>query len=120
MIRLRQQLFSIFTILGLVFSGCASTPLKKPELNNRKAYVDAHMNLDPSIREAILRAKVIEGMRYDDVRAAWGEPDVISTSEDSNLLADDEVAWQYNRLFVVPIFIHFTKGVVVYINDDYK
>ena len=78
------------------------------------------MNLEQQTREAILHAKVIEGMTYEDVRAAWGEPDVISTSEDSNLLADDEVAWQYNRLFVVPIFIHFTKGAVVYINDGYK
>ncbi len=104
----------------IIFSSCASTPLMKPGLNKRTVYIDSHPYLAQSIREAIVKGKVIEGMSFDDVRATWGEPDVMSTAEDSKLLAEDEVAWQYNRLFVVPIFVHFTNGVVTYMNDDYK
>lgn len=117
---IRQRLFSIFTIFGLVFSGCASTPFKKPELNNRKIYVDAHMNLDQSIRETILQAKVIVGMTYEDVRATWGEPNVIETTKDNRFLNEGEVLWQYNRLFLLPIFVTFKNSVVTEIYDDYK
>ena len=115
-----RRLFSILTIFGLIFSGCASTPLKKPELNIRKAYVDAHMGSAQSIREAILQAKVIEGMTYDDVEAAWGEPNVIETSKDNRFLNEGEVLWQYNRLFLLPIFVTFRNNIVVDVYDDYK
>ena len=113
--------FLLLTIIGLIiFSSCASTPFRKVELNSRKAYVDAHLYLSQSIKEAIIKGKVIKGMNFDDVKATWGEPDEIGTSEDSEFLSKGEVAWQYNRLFVVPIFLHFTRGVVVDVNDDYK
>lgn len=116
----QQQLFSILIILGLMFSGCASTPLKKPTLNYRKAYVDAHMDLDQSIREAILHARVIEGMTYEDVRAAWGEPNEIGTAADSKFLSEGEAVWEYNRLFLIPVFVHFSNGIVTQVHDDYK
>ena len=117
---IRQRLFSILIIFGLISSGCASTPLRKPGLNNRKAYVDAHMDLTQSIREAILHTRVIEGMTYEDVRAGWGEPNEIGTAADSKFLSEGEVVWEYNRLFLVPIFVHFYKGIVSQVNDDYK
>ena len=113
--------FFILIIAGLmIFSSCASTPLIKVELNSRKAYVDTNVYLSQSIKEAIIKGKVIKGMSFDDVRATWGEPDEIGTAENSKFLSEGEVAWQYNRLFVVPIFVHFLEGTVMDIHDDYK
>lgn len=116
----RQRLFSILIVFGLISSGCASTPLRKPTLDNRRAYADAHMNLNQSIREAILHAKVVEGMTYEDVRAAWGDPNEIGTAADSKFLSEGEVVWEYNRLFLVPVFVHFYNGIVAQVHDDYK
>ena len=116
---LRLRFLPTLTVV-MIFSSCASTPLMKPGLNNRTAYIDNHPYLDQSIREAIVKGKVIKGMSFDDVRATWGEPDEIGTSESSKFLSKGEVVWQYNRLFVVPIFVHFLEGTVVDIHDDYK
>ena len=114
------QFFILIVVVLITSSSCASVPFKKITLNNRTVYVNEHPNLKESIKDAILKGKVIIGMSFEDVRAVWGEPNEISTAENSKFLKEGESGWQYNRLFVVPIFVHFTNGIVADINDDYK
>lgn len=40
----------------------------------RDNYVRAHPNLDPKIREAILKGDIVAGMTREEVRASLGEP----------------------------------------------
>ena len=117
MLRLR---FLPTLVVVMIFSSCATTPLILPGLNNRTAYIDSHPYLDQSIREAIVRGKIIKDMTFDAVRATWGEPNVIDNPKDNRFLNAGEVLWQYNRLFLLPIFVTFKNGVVIEINDDYK
>ena len=112
----------LFVVLAwvIMLSSCTSTPFRRPELNSRQTYVDVHRHLNSSIKEAIIKGRVIKGMNFDDVRVTWGEPNEIVTSENTELLKKEEVMWQYNRLFLVPIFVYFTNRIVTEVNDDYK
>ncbi|OGX23954.1 MAG: hypothetical protein A3D10_01675 [Omnitrophica WOR_2 bacterium RIFCSPHIGHO2_02_FULL_48_11] len=115
-----SRFFILIIMVAAMLASCASTPLRKPALDNRKEYVDAHRYLSQTIKEAIIKGKVVKGMTFDDVRATWGEPNEISTPEDNKFMSEGEVMWQYNRLFVVPVFVDFTNGIVRDVADDYK
>ncbi|MHB9071936.1 MAG: outer membrane protein assembly factor BamE domain-containing protein [Desulfobaccales bacterium] len=60
-------LFIVILILSLLI-GCYVS---------REGYVSAHPELNPTIKEAILRGEVLEGMTEDEVRASWGSPNQI-------------------------------------------
>ena len=104
----------------IIFSSCVSTPIRRQELSSRQAYINSHFYLNSSIKDAIIKEKVIKGMTFDDVRATWGEPNVIETSIDNKFLNQGEELWLYNRLFLIPIFVHFKEGIVVSVADDVK
>jgi outer membrane protein assembly factor BamE (lipoprotein component of BamABCDE complex) len=60
----KKILFVIILIMSLSI-GCYAP---------REGYVSAHPELNPKIKEAILRGEVLEGMTEDEVRASWGRP----------------------------------------------
>ncbi|MCK9376954.1 MAG: outer membrane protein assembly factor BamE [Syntrophobacterales bacterium] len=60
-------LFIIILILSLSI-GCSVS---------REAYISAHPELNPTMKEAILKGEVLEGMTEDEVRASWGRPNQI-------------------------------------------
>jgi outer membrane protein assembly factor BamE (lipoprotein component of BamABCDE complex) len=41
---------------------------------SREAYISGHPELNPKIKEAIIKGEVLEGMTEDEVRASWGTP----------------------------------------------
>ena len=41
---------------------------------SREAYISGHPELNPKIKEAIIKGEVLEGMMEDEVRASWGTP----------------------------------------------
>ena len=59
--------FIILLIMSLLI-GCSVS---------REAYVSSHPELNPTIKEAILRGEVLEGMTENEVRASWGRPNQI-------------------------------------------
>ena len=60
--------FSLFLLLAFIvlIMGCVSYA---------EQYVEAHPELAPEVRKAILAHKVIKGMTPAEVIAAWGRPD---------------------------------------------
>jgi len=59
--------FIILLIMSLLM-GCSVS---------REAYVSAHPELNSTIKEAIIKGEVLEGMTEDEVRASWGRPNQI-------------------------------------------
>lgn len=58
----------ILLIIVLIMSlsiGCAVS---------KEGYISAHIELNPKIKEAIIKGEVLEGMTEDEVRASWGSP----------------------------------------------
>lgn len=41
---------------------------------SREGYVSAHPELNPQIKEAILKGEIIAGMTEEEVKASWGSP----------------------------------------------
>jgi outer membrane protein assembly factor BamE (lipoprotein component of BamABCDE complex) len=44
---------------------------------SRESYVSTHPELNPTIKEAIIKGEVLEGMTEDEVKASWGSPSQI-------------------------------------------
>jgi outer membrane protein assembly factor BamE (lipoprotein component of BamABCDE complex) len=59
-----KLLFIILVIMSLSI-GCYIS---------REGYVSAHPELNPQIKEAIIKGEVLEGMTEDEVKASWGSP----------------------------------------------
>lgn len=59
-----KPLFIILVIMSLAI-GCYTS---------REAYISAHPELNPRIKEAILKGEVFKGMTEDEVKASWGSP----------------------------------------------
>lgn len=57
-------LFIIILIMSLLI-GCSVS---------REGYISAHPELNPKIKEAIIKGEVLEGMTEDEVKASWGRP----------------------------------------------
>jgi hypothetical protein len=54
------------SVLIMLFSiGCAVS---------KEGYISAHPELNPKIKEAIIKGEVLEGMTEDEVKASWGSP----------------------------------------------
>ena len=68
------------TIFLLSITGCAaiSKPLVKSNQSFRQEYVNNHSELSKEIKQAIINAKVIEGMTKEQVVASWGKPSKIN------------------------------------------
>jgi outer membrane protein assembly factor BamE (lipoprotein component of BamABCDE complex) len=60
-------LFIIILIMSLSI-GCSIS---------REGYISAHPELNPNIKEAIIKGEVLEGMTEDEVKASWGSPSQI-------------------------------------------
>lgn len=60
-----NKLLFIVLLIMLLLIGCYTS---------REGYVTAHPELNPKIKEAIIKGKVLEGMTEDEVRASWGSP----------------------------------------------
>ncbi|MBM4272951.1 MAG: outer membrane protein assembly factor BamE [Deltaproteobacteria bacterium] len=60
----KKILFIIIAIMSLLI-GCYTS---------REGYVSAHPELNPKIKEAILKGEVLEGMTEEEVKASRGTP----------------------------------------------
>jgi len=93
----RYSVILVFALL--LISGCVSPQQR------RQDYVDEHPGLNENVASAILAGRIAEGMTSDDARAAWGEPDQITTSVTEEGM---QTIWSYKT----PIG-RFTSGVVL-------
>jgi len=106
----------------LTVTGCASMskPLAKSNQNLRQEYVNNHSELSKEIKQAIINAKVIEGMTEEQVVASWGKPSKINepfTNQFGNYYGK---LWEYNRLMAIPVYINFENGVVASVDNSLK
>jgi outer membrane protein assembly factor BamE (lipoprotein component of BamABCDE complex) len=62
-----KKLCMIISIMSLLI-GCSVS---------REGYISAHPELNPKIKEAIIKGEVLEGMTEDEVKASWGSPSQI-------------------------------------------
>lgn len=60
----KKILFIIILMMSLSI-GCAAS---------KEGYISAHPELNPKIKEAIIKGAVLEGMTEDEVKASWGTP----------------------------------------------
>lgn len=116
------QIGTLMMLVVLTITGCAamSKPLIKSNQNSRQEHVSSHPELSEEIKQAILQAKVVEGMTKGQVVASWGKPSKINepfTNQFGNYYGE---SWEYNRLLAIPIYINFENGVVESISDSLK
>lgn len=98
----------IFISFALILSSCASVegPISKKHYSskenleylqellshNRKKYVKSHPNLKPYFKMAILDGRVAKGMAKEEVKASWGEPDIVYRSVTNKIVNEQ---WIY-------------------------
>jgi hypothetical protein len=89
-----KQTLALFLVLALFLGACA-TPTTLTQ--SREAYVKAHPDLDPKVKNAILQGGVMVGMTQDEVRASCGEPNIKSAGVQAGKYCD---YWGYKRYTV--------------------
>ena len=113
---------SFFVLVGCAASG----PLLKPNQDSRREFVLRHRELTETIKQAILEGRVIEGMKREDVKAAWGNPSRIvdfSTHPNPSFYDAEGEGWWYKAFFLSlepTRFVKFKNGIVDYVSEDYK
>ena len=115
--------FIVFVFFIVFFTGCATSPLAKPNKTSRIKYIQVTHVVDQKIKEAIIAGKVIEGMTYDQVRAAWGEPDKVyknlnEVEPNSGMKADEQWIYRWD-IFSTNKIVHFYNGIVIWVEYDY-
>ena len=93
------------------FSHYLSAPAPPPMLQSREAYVKAHPELDPKVKNAILEGDGVPGMTQEQVRVSCGEPNLVSTGKHNGEYCD---LWGYKRYTIT-----FKDGKVVDVNPSY-
>jgi outer membrane protein assembly factor BamE (lipoprotein component of BamABCDE complex) len=97
-----RRTLALFLVLAL-FAGACATPTTL--MDSREAYVKAHPELDPTVKNAILEGTAVPGMTQKQVRASCGEPNLTSTGKYHGEYCD---LWGYKRYTVT-----FKDGKVV-------
>lgn len=63
------------TSIKAMLGGSQASHYQEPSpAERRQAFVDAHSELTPPVREAILAGAIVEGMGHEEVRASLGRP----------------------------------------------
>ncbi len=100
----------LFFLAGLIvfLAGCVSPA------GRRADYLDTHPELSEKVSKAISSGELVSGMTMDEVRASWGEPDMITKSVSEEGV--DQI-WSYdsyheNQENQSPVIIRFGKGRV--------
>ncbi len=60
-----NKILFIIVLIMLLSIGCYTS---------REGYISAHPELNPKIKDAIIKGEVLEGMTEDEVKASWGSP----------------------------------------------
>lgn len=63
-----NQILLIIILIMSLSIGCYTS---------REGYISAHPELNPRIKEAIIKGEILAGMTEDEVRASWGSPSQI-------------------------------------------
>ncbi|MBM4274886.1 MAG: hypothetical protein FJ134_10580 [Deltaproteobacteria bacterium] len=88
----QKKIIAVFFILALSVSACA------PALQDyREDYVKSHPDLDPRIREAILKGEAVVGMTQEQVMASCGAPNLTTRGQEAGKYCD---YWGYKRFTV--------------------
>jgi hypothetical protein len=96
---MKKSWFVAAIISVFLLQGCVSPQQR------RQDYVDEHPELNQSVASAILKGVISEGMTSDDVKASWGEADLVTTAITEGGIQE---TWSYNT----PIG-QFTSGKVI-------
>lgn len=115
-----RKICILFLVYLVLFTSCISINIRKPSFQERASYVKNNPSLETRIKQATLEGKIITTMNKKDVEATWGKPNNISNHSGNKFLEQDEESWEYNRLFAIPIVIHFKENIVIGIYDDLK
>jgi uncharacterized protein YodC (DUF2158 family) len=83
-------------LLSALLSACA-TPASLTQ--NREAYVQAHPELSPQVKEAILRGEAAVGMTPEQVTVSCGGPNLVTSEKDKR--GKYCSLWGYKRYTVV-------------------
>jgi hypothetical protein len=97
-----RRKLALFLILALFVGACA-TPTTL--MQSQEAYVKAHPELAPKVKNAILEGSAVPGMTQEQVRVSCGEPNLVSTGRHNGEYCD---LWGYKRYTVT-----FQDGKVV-------
>lgn len=101
-----RRTLALFLVLALFVGACATTMLQ-----SREAYVKAHPELDPKVKNVILEGDAVPGMTQEQVRVSCGEPNLVSTGKHNGEYCD---LWGYKRYTIT-----FKDGKVVDVNPSY-
>jgi hypothetical protein len=93
-----RRTLALFLVLALFVGACATT-------QSREAYVKAHPELAPTVKNAILEGGAMPGMTQEQVRVSCGEPNLVSTGRHNGEYCN---LWGYKRYTVT-----FQDGKVV-------
>jgi outer membrane protein assembly factor BamE (lipoprotein component of BamABCDE complex) len=96
-----RRTLALFLVLALFVGACA-TPTT---MQSREAYVKAHPQLDPKVKNAILEGSAVPGMTQEQVLVSCGEPNLTSTGKHNGAYCN---LWGYKRYTVT-----FQDGKVV-------
>lgn len=83
-------------LLSALLSACA-TPATLAQ--SREAYVQAHPELSPQVKEAILRGEAVAGMTPEQVTVSCGSPNLVTQEKDKG--GKYCSLWGYKRYTVV-------------------
>jgi putative hemolysin len=97
-----KKTLALVLAMALLVGACA-TPTTL--MQSREAYVRAHPNLDPKVKDAILQGKATVGMTQEEVRVSCGDPNLVSAGTREGQYCD---LWGYKRYTVT-----FQNGKVV-------
>ena len=100
-----RRTLAVFLVLS-VFVGACATPTAL--MDSREAYIKAHPELNPKVKNAILEGAAVPGMTQEQVRVSCGEPNLVSTGERNGEYCN---LWGYKRYTVT-----FQDGKVVDVN----
>jgi uncharacterized protein YodC (DUF2158 family) len=91
-----KRMFVLVLLMGVVLSACA-TPATLTQ--NREAYIQAHPELSPKVKEAILRGDAVVGMTPEQVTVSCGSPNLVTSEKDKR--GNYCSLWGYKRYTVV-------------------
>ena len=104
----KSQILLPLLALGIILAGCVSPGTRRTD------YLEEHPGLNPEMKKAISGGKLARGMTMAEVRASWGEPDMVTTTVSEE--GTDRV-WSYDSYHEdqendVPVIGRFEKGKV--------
>jgi outer membrane murein-binding lipoprotein Lpp len=84
---MKKSWFIAVIVSVFLLQGCVSPQQR------RRDYVDEHPGLSREVASAILKGVISEGMTREDVKASWGEADLVTTAITEGGIQE---TWSYN------------------------